>query len=154
MKRQKLLGILVTVVFFVFLQASGAETRYVSLSGGHVPPFTNWVGAATNIQAAIDASEVGDTVLVTNGVYATGGRIAPGANLTNRIMVSAAIDVRSVNGPSNTVILGQGPMGDNAIRCVYLTDGAALNGFTLSNGCTRTSGDLVDQSGGGTLGAE
>ena len=86
------------MVFFCFIQAAWAETRYVSLSGGHVPPFTNWADAATNIQAAIDASEDGDTVLVTNGIYATGGRIAPGASLTNRIVVTNAIIVRSVNG--------------------------------------------------------
>ena len=126
------------VVFFCFLHAAGAETRYVSLSGGHVSPFTNWAGAARDIQAAIDACENNDTVLVTNGVYAAGGRAAPGSSLTNRIVVANAISVRSVNGSSNTVILGQGPLGDTAIRCAYLANGADLIGFTLSNcRCSR-----------------
>ena len=152
MKVNRSLGMLIMALSFAFQETGVAETRYVSLSGGHVSPFTNWVEAATNIQAAIDASEDGDTVLVTNGVYATGGRVAPGASLTNRIIVTNALSVRSVNGLANAVILGQGPMGDSAMRCAYLANGASLSGFTLSNGCTRTSGDLEDQSGGGIFG--
>ena len=123
--------------------------HYVSLSGGHVSPFTDWSTAATNIQAAIDVADAGDLVLVTNGVYDTGERVMPGASLNNRIVVTNAIIVCSVNGPSNTVILGQGPTGDDAVRCVYLTNGAVLCGFTLSNGYTRTSGDYLDVNGGG-----
>ena len=117
-------------------------------------PYTNWATAAATIQQAIDVAEVDDTVLVTNGVYATGGRVTPGASLTNRIVVTNAIIVRSVNGPSNTVICGQGPRGDNAVRCAYLANGAMLCGFTLSNGCTRTSGDYSkDMNGGGVYAA-
>jgi hypothetical protein len=124
--------------------------HYVSLSGAHVAPFTSWYTAATNIQAAIDAAAAGDTVLVTNGVYNTGGRVLPGANLTNRIVVTNAIIVQSVNGLSNTLIVGQGPRGDSAVRCAYLANGVVLSGFTLSNGCTRRSGDKYkDRSGGG-----
>jgi len=42
--------------------AAHAVDRYVSLTGGHAPPFTNWTDAATNIQDAIDAASAGETV--------------------------------------------------------------------------------------------
>src|SRR6185369_3868534 len=42
--------------------------------------------------------------------------------------------------------------GDGAIRCVYLTNGASLVGFTLSKGATRNADDsLKHQSGGGVF---
>jgi hypothetical protein len=50
-----------------------------------------------------------------------------------------------VSGPRFTIISG-----DGAIRCVYLTNGACLTGFTLANGATRSTGDReLEQSGGG-----
>ena len=51
-----------------------AVDRYVSLTGGHVPPFTSWADAATNIQIAIDAAAAGDVIWVTNGIYNVGAR--------------------------------------------------------------------------------
>ncbi len=124
-------------------------TNYVSLSGAHVFPFTNWVAAATNIQSAIEANIPGGVVRVADGSYEAGG-IAWNGGLTNRIAITNVLDVVSENGPDFTRIVGGGPIGDAAVRCAYVAAGARLVGFTLTNGHTRAAGDEDrDQSGGG-----
>ena len=126
-----------------------SPTHYVSLSGAHIAPFTTWSTAATNIQAAIDLAEAGDTVLVNNGTYASGGVVFYGS-MTNRIAITKPITVRSVNGPQVTAIVGVGPFGDAAVRCAYMGSNACLSGFTLTHGSTRADGDQrQEQSGGG-----
>lgn len=130
-----------------------AGDYYVSLTGGHIPPFTTWADAATNIQDAIDAAADSDTVWVTNGVYRTGGRVASGG-LTNRVVLDKALTVRSVNGAEVTTILGQwdptatnGPL---AVRCVWMAQGAKLRGFTIQAGATLSTLDsIADRQGGG-----
>ncbi len=106
-------------------------------------PYTTWSTAATNIQDAVNAALAGDLVLVTNGFYQYGGQAVSGA--ANRVAVVQPMTIQSVGGPAVTIISG-GP----GVRCVYLTNGAVLAGFTLTNGVTLTSGDaLLVQSGGG-----
>ncbi len=127
-----------------------AEIRYAdAASATPAAPYTTWETAAATIQDAVDAAAAGDTVLVADGVYDRGGRAAYGT-MTNRVAVTKAITVRSVNGAGAATILGQGPNGPGAIRCAYVTNGAALIGFTLAGGATRTSGDTTrERSGGG-----
>jgi parallel beta-helix repeat protein len=143
---------LVLLAYLLPLTPCRSDTHYVALTGGHVSPFTNWNDAATDIQSAVDAAEAGDTVLVSNGVYQSGARVTPGGSLSNRVVITNSITVRSVNGPESTIIKGNRPMGSNAVRCVFITNGAALIGFTLTNGATRGSSDAnLDRSGGGAL---
>lgn len=128
--------------------AVGADTHYVSLTGGHVSPFTNWVDAATNIQAAVDVADPGHRVVVANGRYDTGGRPMPPGTLSNRVVIDKPIDVRSLNGPAMTVIAGGGAMATQ--RCAYLGSGSRLSGFTLTEGQTRPVQNFDnDESGGG-----
>ena len=124
-------------------------TNYVSLAGAHVFPFTNWTDAATNLQDAVAANIPGGVVRVADGTYDAGG-VAWNGGLTNRIAITSELAVVSVNGPDFARIVGQGPVGDAAVRCAYVAAGARLSGFTLADGHTRASGDEdLDQSGGG-----
>ena len=108
--------------------AHGAKiNRYVSLAGSHVSPFTTWATAATNIQSAVDVAMEGETVWVSNGVYAAGSRVA--GDMTSRVAITNAITVRSVNGPSDTII-----QGTPTICGVFMTEKAWLIGMTVTNG--------------------
>ncbi|MBN1672442.1 MAG: PKD domain-containing protein [Kiritimatiellae bacterium] len=116
--------------------------HYVSVeSAGPAPPFASWDTAATNIQDAVDAAtQVGALVLVSNGVYEAGGHAVYGT-MTNRVVIDKPITVASLSGPDATTIAGHGPAGNAAVRCAYVGTNAALVGFTLTNGHTRTSGE-------------
>jgi hypothetical protein len=122
-----------------------SPVRFVNISNtSPVSPFTNWVTAATNIQDAVDASAAGDFIIVSNGTYKTGGRVMYGSE-TNRVVLTNAVTLMSVNGPTNTLIVGGTQM-----RCVYVGSNSLLSGFTLTNGQTASSGDPTnEQSGGG-----
>ncbi len=129
-----------------------AAVLYVNLNNPTpTPPYTNWVAAATNIQDAVDAANSGDTILITDGVYTTGGRTHASTGMsTNRVVVDKAVTVQSINGPAATIIQGNPSVGPTGVRCIYLTNNAALIGFTLTNGATRADGDVGrDQIGGG-----
>jgi len=124
----------------------------VSLDGAHEHPYNNWAIAATNIQTAVDAQYVGGVTIVSNGNYETSGAATPGFSLDCRVKVNKPMMLQSYQGPEVTIISGQGPPGDSAVRCAYLTNRVVVSGFTLSNGFTRLLGDDVyEQSGGGAL---
>jgi formylglycine-generating enzyme required for sulfatase activity len=99
----------------------------------------SWGTAKKTIQAAVDVSADGDTVLVTNGVYNTGSRVTPGFVLHNRLVITKSITVKSVDGADNTFIEGSGSGNygtASALRCVFMDKGS-LEGFTLRKGSTR-----------------
>jgi predicted outer membrane repeat protein len=133
------------------VQVVGRPVHYVDAAGTNpVPPYASWATAATVLQDAVDAvTTPGALVLVANGIYDLGGRVVFGA-LTNRVAITSPLTVQSVNGPAFTTIRGSGPVGDVAVRGIYLTNGAALCGFTVTQGATRGVGDNErERSGGG-----
>ena len=116
------------LLFFALAAGASAATRYVDVNSANPsPPYTTWATAARVIQDAVDAAAPGDTVLVSNGLYNTGGRTVGTDLLQNRVAIEKAIRLESVNGPAVTIIEGaRAPAGDEygngdgAVRCVYL----------------------------------
>ncbi|MDA3895449.1 MAG: right-handed parallel beta-helix repeat-containing protein [Desulfobacteraceae bacterium] len=86
----------------------------------------------TTIQAAIDVSVDGDTILVADGTY-------EGAGNVNSDFAGKAITVKSVNGPANCIIDGK-----NQNRGFYFHSGegnnSVISGFTIKNGFSPSKG--------------
>jgi PKD domain len=100
-----------------------ATVLYVDVNSANpTTPYTNWATAARVIQDAVDAALAGDQVLVSDGLYAIGGRGS------NRVLVDRTVTLASVNGPQSTIIEGVG-----TVQCVTLSNQACLYGFTLTN---------------------
>ena len=136
-----------------------ATARYVN-AGNPSPsaPYASWATAATVIQNAIDAANVGDWIFVTNGTYNTGGRIVGvNAQKWNRVVMTNQVTLLSVNGPLATTILGEVAPDVHlyGTRCVWLGSGAKLSGFTVASGGNyyqQYSQNEDDVNGGGIYG--
>ncbi len=120
-------------------EIAGGGTRYVwtnSPSSGS--PYESWNTAAHDIQTAVSAAASGETILVTDGVY----------NVTEHISIGANKTIQSVNGATNTIVVGT-----ESNRCFYLNSGlggveSVLDGFTITNG-HHDSGLEYGNGGGG-----
>lgn len=140
----------------LFVRVAAAAVHYVDLNSSNpVSPFISWATAATNIQHAVDVAAAADEILVNDGVYRSGGRMAGG--FTNRLVVTNTIIIQSVSGPDLTLIEGAQPIsggnGTDSVRCVYLGAAAVLTGFTVTNGGVRSILGGPPPKGGGVFGS-
>jgi len=113
--------ILFVICSFVSFRA-GAITNYVSLTGNHIQPFTNWYCAATNINLAVSAAVTGSTIIVDEGIY----------KLHETLEIND-ITLLGLHGAERTIIDGDFPNVSNV--CVETRSGNVLiKGFTIKNG--------------------
>ncbi len=123
------------------------------------------------INSALDLTEPGDVVIALPGTYddpAEARVHKDGARVRSRVVVPDGRTVRSRDGAEATIIAGApatsptrlGRLGADAIRCVHLGAGSAIEGFTLMDGNTDSpaSGwdDLSNEDGrgGGVCGTD
>lgn len=144
-------GAIGVVLLLAFAGSSPATEWFVATNGNDAAAGTSWATAKLTIQAGINEAASSDTIWVSNGVYATGGGRAVVGTWPNRVAIDRAVTVASVNGPETTFIVGAG------MRCAYVTNGATLSGFMLTNGITASfnlEGEAytnVDYKGGGAF---
>ncbi|NCD32336.1 MAG: choice-of-anchor D domain-containing protein [Spartobacteria bacterium] len=140
-------------ILLLFAMTAAAATYYVSPWGSSESPYSTWETAATNIQDAVNQAHNNDVVLVTNGVYNTGGDSRFGVK--HRLILTNSTTIQSVNGSRHTVIEGapdpvSGALGTNATRAVYMAKGT-LDGFTVRRGYTDDAGEPARREAGGVL---
>jgi len=140
------------------------ESDYTNLTGLHfvslnstnpVPPYTNWLTAATNIQDAVTVAAPGETVIVGAGTYANGGVVVYGQE-TNRVAITKAITLLGLSDLFfGTNMIGATIVGSFGTRGAYVGNHAVLNGFEIVNGNANGGTNLIyDLSGGGVWSEE
>lgn len=115
---------------------SAQGTRYVSPTGAHIYPYTNWDMAATGIHAAVataNSNNAMDVVWVADGHY-----------LLDETVAISNTKVRGYSGnPWQTRVDGNA-----AVRCFYLGHtNAELSGVMATNG--HTTGTAEGNAGAG-----
>ena len=109
----------------VTVTVADGTIRYVDKAGAHNPPFLNWADAAHSISAAVAVAVAGDTILITNGVFAEGAEL----------VLDKPLRLVGVNGPEATVVDGS-----NTHRVFRLENPlAVLEGLGITRGSAAAS---------------
>ena len=120
-----------------------AQTHYVSKEGSAIPPFSSWETAANTIQAGLNVSNFGDTVVIANGSYHENPRI-----YKSIYMVGLSRDSVIVNGfglsdstifisenstLKNFTVMGRGVNYDNGVGLYVLADSVTVSDLSIKN---------------------
>lgn len=135
------------LAFLCLVAAAGAVPHYVRPPGTCTNtdlqfPYDSWDKAATQILWAVNAATDSETVWVTNGAYF----------LTNEVIVTSNITLRSVSGWTNTLVAADWP--NYTTRCFYVTRTGTVDGFTVSNGHNFSTNSDSQGGGGAYLATE
>jgi hypothetical protein len=116
----------------VCVSSAGADSHYVDpKSPEPAAPHTSPKTASHDIQSAVDAAEIGDTVQVAAGTY----------KIEKELVVAKAITVQGPGADLATIDA------EGKCRCVSLKSGATLKGFTLTGGKARDGGGVLCRDG-------
>lgn len=100
------------------------------------------------LQMIVDQANPGDEIVVPPGVYDMGGRQINQEGTPTRLVIDKPLTLRSEAGPELTTIAG-----GLSTRCIYMTNGVQVIGFTISGGETMKEGPEGNKftalSGGG-----
>jgi hypothetical protein len=122
-----------------------SRVRYVSPSGQHIYPYTNWTMAAHDIQTALNSCPEDHTVLVDDGVYA----------IRKEIAINRPVTLRSMNGPEATMIDAQHYT--RGMRVNVKGWPTVVDGFTITRGFVKGENPVTypysgaDAKGAGVL---
>lgn len=128
-----------------------AQIRYVTESGAGLKDGSSWDDASDNLQAIINASDVGDQVWVAKGTYRPTENLTGTADvdksfiLRNGVKIyggfaggeSSINDRTAISTTNETILSGDFGGGVNAHHVVVNIDnisGVVLNGFTITGG--------------------
>lgn len=106
------------------------------------------------IKKAMGVVSSGGIVHVAPGIYGDRqGLMDVRGGTTNRVVVKAGVGLVADGGPDATAIVGHrsadaGGWGSDAVRCVFLEDGAYIQGFTIRGGAAYMSSDNGNCGGG------
>lgn len=127
---KKWLEVVVMSGLFASVALADANTYYVSIGGGahiagnHVPPYTNWVDAATNIQAAVDLAESNSIILLDDDTFV----------LSEQVVVNNSVTVKGRTGNPNDVVVDGGWRGSSENGgCFKLLGSSKLESLTVTN---------------------
>ena len=125
---------LAVLVSGVVWRACAATTWHVAPEGNDSNDGLSWGQAFATISKAVSVAAAGDEIIVSNGVY----------TVSTQVEIAVAIVLRSLQGASNTFVVGGYPASSN--RLFVVTDaGAVLDGFTVTNGY------LLNEDGAGVF---